>query len=275
MNTGSGDTKLSAGGVYSGTGTGTLTISGVTLPMSGAQFKAYFTNAAGTIQSNPATLTVQDPAVVTLNPASQSVLLGGTATFTATASGTAVGVQWNVSTDGGVTYTAIPGATSTTYSFQPVADDVGNIYRASFSNLVSTGVTTSPATLSSVESWSVAAGQSVLGLNPNENTYYKAASFTISGADVGDTLAYTVISSGGGTPVSKAGIAITATSQQVQNIDLSTLLSGTVTYQVTLTKTVAQATCRAPSPPRPRFTRRIPRATPPRSTPSRTTSPAP
>ena len=94
---------------------------------------------------------------MTLNPFSQSVLAGGTVTFTVAASGTAPSVEWDVSTDGGIIFSAVPGATSSTYTFTATAADNGNIYRALFSNLVSQA-TTAPATLS-VQNFSVAADQ--------------------------------------------------------------------------------------------------------------------
>jgi sugar lactone lactonase YvrE len=48
---------LSDGGVYSGTATEVLVVTGVTTSMSGDQFRAVATNAAGTVTSNAATLT--------------------------------------------------------------------------------------------------------------------------------------------------------------------------------------------------------------------------
>ena len=64
--------------------------------------------AAGTLTTTPATLTVQTTSPsVTTNPTSQTVNAGGTATFTAAASGNpAPSVQWEVSTDGGTTFNA-------------------------------------------------------------------------------------------------------------------------------------------------------------------------
>ncbi len=51
------------------------------------------------------------------NPADQSVSIGGTATFTLIASGNNLSYQWYHSTDGGVTFTEIVGATENVYSF--------------------------------------------------------------------------------------------------------------------------------------------------------------
>ena len=63
-----------------------------------------------------------------------------------------------------------------------------------------------------------------------------STSFTFAGAEVGATYNYTVISSGGGTPVTGSGTIASAT-QQVTGINVSTLPDGTLTYSVTLRDT--------------------------------------
>ena len=87
---------------------------------------------------------------VTTQPTSQSLSAGQDATFTAAAGGFPVPtVQWQVSTDGGVTFSPVSGATSDTLTITSatVADN-GNQYRAVFTNGVSPDAVTSPATLS-------------------------------------------------------------------------------------------------------------------------------
>jgi fibronectin type 3 domain-containing protein len=104
--------------------------------------------------SNEASITVPQtpfaPVLIT-QPASQIVNVGGTATFTATAVGYPVPtVQWKLSTDGGNTWTPIPGATSTTYSV-PVTTTAldANQYQAVFTNSVGS-TPSSPAILTAV-----------------------------------------------------------------------------------------------------------------------------
>ena len=113
----------------------------------GNQYQAVFTNSIGTATTDPASLTVDTLPVVTTNPASATVNQGKAATFTAAATGTPTPtVQWQVSTDGGKTFTAIGGATSPTYTFTTAAGDNGNQYEAAFNNSVGT-VDSAPATL--------------------------------------------------------------------------------------------------------------------------------
>ncbi|MCW2623062.1 MAG: hypothetical protein JWL64_2664, partial [Frankiales bacterium] len=84
----------------------------------GNRYRAVFTNSAGVATTTAATLTVQAATpVVTDNPADQAVGSGGTATFTAAATGDPTPtVQWQVSTDGGATFGNLAGATGPTLS---------------------------------------------------------------------------------------------------------------------------------------------------------------
>ena len=80
---------------------------------------------------------------MTLNPSDQFVSPNGTATFQAAASGTPTPtVQWQVSANGGSTFTNISGATGTVLSFGAVTADNGKKYRAVFTNSTGTANTT-------------------------------------------------------------------------------------------------------------------------------------
>ena len=89
VNTGSGFTTLSDGGLYSGSSTGTLTISGATAAMSSYQYEAVFTNSVGTATTMTATLTVTAAsstasAATLLGSSANPSLSGQSVTFTAT-----------------------------------------------------------------------------------------------------------------------------------------------------------------------------------------------
>jgi hypothetical protein len=87
---------------------------------------------------------------VTTNPVNHSVTAGQTVTFTAAATGNPTPtVQWQVSTDGGATYSNIAGATSTTLTLtSTTSSQNGYRYRAVFTNSV--GSTTSTAAILTV-----------------------------------------------------------------------------------------------------------------------------
>ncbi len=90
-------------------------------------------------------LTVNTAPVVTTNPANQSVSAGDTATFTAADSGTpSPNVQWQVSTDGGVTFTNVAGATSVTLTVSGTTIAMsGYEYQAVFTNSCGSATSTS------------------------------------------------------------------------------------------------------------------------------------
>ena len=113
----------------------------------GKQYRAVFNNGCSTANSNAATLTVNTAPAVTTDPTDQTVNDGSPVTFTAAASGSpGPSVQWQVSTDAGVSFNDIPGATSTTLSFTAAFSQNGNQFRAVFTNSCGTA-TTQAATL--------------------------------------------------------------------------------------------------------------------------------
>ncbi len=138
-----------------GNTTGTLTIASATVAETGNEYRAVFTNEAGTAPSSAAALTVNVAPMVTSNPASQGVKVGETATFTAVASGTpAPAVQWQESKDFGLTWTddtTDSGNTTGTLTVLPTTvAESGHEYRAVFTNVADT-VTSEPATLTVFE----------------------------------------------------------------------------------------------------------------------------
>lgn len=102
----------------------------------GSQYRAVFTNRVGTATSAAANLTLTPGLAILTEPVSQTTPIGGSAIFTAAATGsTRPIVQWQVSTDGGATYTNIRGATKTTLSVKKVSAALdGALYRAVFRN---------------------------------------------------------------------------------------------------------------------------------------------
>ena len=88
-------------------------------------------------------MTVDSVPVVTTNPSSQTVTAGSSVTLTAAASGEpAATVQWKSNTGSGTTFSAISGATSTSYTFTPTTADSGDQYEAVFTNSLGTATST-------------------------------------------------------------------------------------------------------------------------------------
>jgi hypothetical protein len=152
------------------TGT-TLTVSGTTASQNGYIYQAVFTNSVGSATTTNATLNVHYAPTVTQNPISQTVNAGQSVTFTAAATGNPTPtVQWQVSSNGGTSYSNISGATGTTYTISsPTATQNGNLYRAVFTNSVGSATTTAatltvqsaPKATTNPTSQTVTAGQNV------------------------------------------------------------------------------------------------------------------
>lgn len=115
-------TNVANAGVYSGATTATLNITGATFAMNTYRYRCQLSNSTCTTPgvSNAGILTVNTLPAVTSNPANSTICLGGNTSFSTAATGTGIGYQWQVSTDGGTTYTNITnggvyaGATTTT-----------------------------------------------------------------------------------------------------------------------------------------------------------------
>jgi len=128
------------GASVAGAGSAALTLTAVPFGCSGAVFSAVASNGVNPdATSNGATLTVNAAAAapsITLQPADISVVAPATAAFTAAAGGTpSPTVQWQQSTDAGVTWANITAATSTSYTTPAtVLADSGKRFRAVFTN---------------------------------------------------------------------------------------------------------------------------------------------
>jgi alpha-tubulin suppressor-like RCC1 family protein len=125
-----------------------LSIASVTIAEDGEEYRASFANGAGSVTSAAATLTVQAAPLVTQQPASATIELGESASFEARASGDPTpALQWEVSSDGGGSWSAIAGATAARLTIaSPSASESGRRYRAMFTNVAGT-TTSNSATL--------------------------------------------------------------------------------------------------------------------------------
>ena len=104
---------------YSGATTATLTITNVPTTLSGNRYRVLLSNATCTSPtiSNQSLLTVNVLPTATVATSATSILAGNVAILTATTTPTAgLNIQWQRSTDGGLTWTDVPGATGNTYT---------------------------------------------------------------------------------------------------------------------------------------------------------------
>ena len=231
----------------------TLTLTAVTSAQNQSQYRAVFTNSAGSATSAAATLTVTAAATqpqITTQPAAQSVAAGANASFSAAASGApAPTVQWQVSTNGGSSFTNIAGATATTLTLTAVTSAQNQSqYRAVFTN--SAGSATSAAATLTV---TAAATQPQITTQPAAQSVAAGANASFSAAASGapaPTVQWQVSTNGGSSFTNIAGAtattltltAVTSAQNQSQYRAVFTNSAGSATTTAaTLTVTAAGA----------------------------------
>ena len=124
----------------------TLSLTAVTGAMNGNQYRVIINGCPAPLTSNNATLTVQSAAAITGQPA-DITSCATTATFSVTATGIGITYQWQVSTDGGTTYTNIAGAMGNSITLNNLTGgSSGNKYRV----VVSSGTCGAPVTSNAV-----------------------------------------------------------------------------------------------------------------------------
>ena len=126
----------------------TLNLNAVTLANAGA-YHVVVTGTCNPVTSNCATLVVNSPITISAQPANVDVCLPtNTASFSVTAAGTGLTYQWQVSTDGGATFTNIAGETNATLNLTglTVAQN-GNQYHVVLNGTCTTNLNSANATL--------------------------------------------------------------------------------------------------------------------------------
>ena len=137
--------NVSNGGVYNGATTAALTITGAPVTMNGYAYRCVITGTCTpAATSNCVSLSVGSAVTITAQPTDQVVCSGSNPSFTVAGSGTGVLYQWQISTDGGTTWTPIPGATLATYTLAGATVAANNTrYRCLLSNATCTVPATS------------------------------------------------------------------------------------------------------------------------------------
>jgi hypothetical protein len=165
----------------------TLTLTAVDATLNATQYEVIVNGTAGSVTSSAVTLTVTPapvPPAITMQPSDQTVVAGLDATFSVTATGTSLVIQWQTSVDD-LNWTNIVGANTTTLVLNAVAlTDSGKFFRAVASNSV-TAVASNVARLTVTPSSAVPA----IGTQP-------VAALVVAPS----TATFTVVASGTPTP---------------------------------------------------------------------------
>ena len=166
--------------------TATLTLTGLTTGMNNYQYRVAVTGTctpAG-INSSAATLSINSVVTIATQPANTALCAGANASFTAAASGTGLTQQWQVSTDGGTTWTNIAGATSATLTLNAVTTSMNNNkYRVVYNGTCTTNLNSTAATLT------VNTSANIL-TQPVNTAVCRGSNTTISVTATGSTITY-------------------------------------------------------------------------------------
>ena len=188
INGGTSFTNISNGGIYSGATSTTLTVTGITASMNGYLYRNIVTGncAPLTTTSNNAILTVNAATTVTSQPAATSICANSNTAFSVGATGSSLTYQWQVSTNGGTTFTNLTNTAP---------------YSGVTTNLLS--ITAAAATLNGYQ-YRAVINSACTPLNSNAAVLTVNASPTIttqpanSGVCGGNSVTFSVAASGGG-----------------------------------------------------------------------------
>lgn len=189
--------------VNPGDGT-TITINGLNSLSNGSHIITITGDAGGSIRTREITINVANGTgpVISGQPGAETVCVGSGATFTVTASGV-LSYQWQVSTDGGNSFTNISGANAATYSIAAVtAGQNNNRYRVILTGQCNT--TTSSAAALTVQQAPAITGQ------PEAATLCEGSNVTFNVASSGTGLSYQWQVSAGGAAYTAIGGATSA-----------------------------------------------------------------
>jgi hypothetical protein len=240
----------SSGGQGSVTGNGTISsstqqLTGINvamLPNGTLTFIVTLTDAAGNVGSAATDTMALDQTVpsgysITADHGALNIATAASAGFTFANAQVGATYAYTVSSSSGGT--PVTGSGTVTSATQDVTGiNVSSLpdgtltFIVTLTNGAGTGGTTpASSTLNQTvpSGYSITANQTVLN-----STTASSAGFTFAGAESGATYAYTISSSGGGTPVTGSD-TVSSADQNVTGINVSSLHDGTLTYSVKLT----------------------------------------
>jgi alpha-tubulin suppressor-like RCC1 family protein len=179
-----------------------LEIASASTTESGDELRAVFTNGAGSATSKTATLTVQLAPKVTRQPASATVEAGQSATFEASVAGSPTPTaQWELSTNGGTSWSAIEHATADELTIASAkTTENGYEFRVTLKNVAG-------QTVSQAATLSVHAAPHIV-VQPSNTTAEAGHTATFSVASTGfptPTVQWEVSTDGGGSWSALAG----------------------------------------------------------------------
>ncbi|MFN8252292.1 MAG: hypothetical protein U0V75_10450 [Ferruginibacter sp.] len=226
-------TNITNGGIYSNATTASLTITGVTAGMNNYLYRCTVSGNCPSINSSSASLTVNTAPGITAQPVASAVICAGQNTsFTVGASGTALTYQWQLSTDGGVTYNNLANGgvySNVTTATMNITGAIAGMntyrYRCVVGGTCTPGATSSAAALTVNTPVSVSANPANSLVCENSNT-----SFSVTAAGTSPTYQWQVSTNGGVSfsNITNGGVYTGAT---LSTLTLSTVTAAYNSYQ--------------------------------------------
>jgi len=242
VNDGSGWTNLSNTGIYSGSATNTLNLTGATTAISSYQYRCVVSGTCTpSATSNAATITFNAPPAITQHPANASACDGSNTSFSVTATGAGLTYQWQVNDGSGwsnVANTGIySGATTSTLTLTGVSSAVdGYQYRCVVNGTCTPQATSNAATLSISSLLTINTHPANTTICTGNNT-----TFTVSASGAGLTYQWQVNDGSGWSNLSNTGIYSDATTATL-------ILTGATNTQNSYQyRCVISSTCTAPA----------------------------
>ena len=160
----------------SGANATAYTVNNASVAQNNHQYRVIVSNACpSSATSSAAVLTVTNPASIVAQPANQSICAGGQINFNVTAVGSSIGYQWQVSTDGGATFTNIAGATNADLQLNGITASMNNnIYHVLVSSCTPAPLTSANATLTVNSTASITGQPSNTTVCPNADATFTA-----------------------------------------------------------------------------------------------------
>lgn len=169
----------------SGATSSTYTVTAVTTGMNNYRYRCIVSGCPPSVTSNAAVLSVTTAPVLNSSPSDVTVCAGANASFTVSASGTGLNYQWQVSTDGGASYTNIGGATASTLNLTAVTGAMNNNrYRCVLTNGCTVPVNSNAALLT-------VNLQTTISTQPVSTTLCAGSPYTLTVTAAGTSLTYT------------------------------------------------------------------------------------
>jgi hypothetical protein len=206
----------------SGATNASYTFSGATTLMNGNQYRCTVTNSCGTTQSTAATLSVSASTQITQQPQSVSACVGGTQSFTVTATGGTISYQWQISTNGGSSWTNVPGAAAATYTLSGITLAMnGDQYRCVVNGTCPPNTATSNAATLSVALISISSQPSSVTICDGGNT-----GFSVTASGINLTYQWQINTGSGFVNLSDGGIYSGATTSSLNVTGATPAISG-------------------------------------------------